>query len=174
MANMAFNTTENQTIGRELLLAYLNTGTAAAPVWSPMGRRVNDSSMEMDWGKDTSTDIWGDTHTTMKTPVITQNFDPWPMVNGDAAQKLVWDTGIRDQDAQAMCNMDVLVVHLYAGTKDTAAFAERYDSCAIEVTSFGGTGGGNIGMATNVTYGGTRTVGTAAVADGTVTFSAAA
>ena len=66
----------------------------------------------------------------------------------------------------------MLVVHLYAGTKDTAVFAERYSSCAVEPTSLGGEGGGSIGMPIEVTFGGTRTTGTASVSNGTVTFTA--
>ena len=34
MADMTFNTTSGQTIDRELLIAYLNTGESATPVWS--------------------------------------------------------------------------------------------------------------------------------------------
>ena len=66
----------------------------------------------------------------------------------------------------------MLIVHLYAGTADTAVFAERYSSCAIKTSSLGGEGGGNIGMPIDVTYGGVRTTGTAAISKGTVTFTA--
>jgi hypothetical protein len=66
--------------------------------------------------------------------------------------------------------MDVLVVHAYAGTANTAVFAERNEASSIEVTGLGGAGGGNIEMPITVTYGGDRTVGTAAMANGTVTF----
>ena len=45
-----FNTTPGQTVARELLIAYLNTGTHEEPVWSPIGKRVEDSSAEYDWG----------------------------------------------------------------------------------------------------------------------------
>ena len=61
-----------------------------------------------------------------------------------------------------------------AGTAGTATFAERYSACSVEVTSLGGEGGGNIGMATTVTYGGTRSVGTASVSNGSVTFAVGA
>ena len=53
MADIAFNTTEGQTIARELMIAYLNTGTKEAPVWSAIGKRVEDSSAEMDWSTET-------------------------------------------------------------------------------------------------------------------------
>lgn len=50
MADLTFATSEGQTIDRELLIAYLNTGTSSAPVWSAIGKRVEDSTEEMDWG----------------------------------------------------------------------------------------------------------------------------
>lgn len=174
MADTAFNTTENQAIGREMLLLFLNTGTKETPVWSPLGRRVNDSSMEYDWQEESKIDIFGETFNNMKKPIVKQSFDPWELANGDAAQLKIWETAIRDQNTQALCNMDVLVVHAYAGTADTAVFAERYPSSMIKNNSLGGAGGGNIGMPIAVTFGGTRSVGTAAVAGGTVTFKAAA
>ena len=171
--NTTFNTAENQTVARDLLVLYLNTGTSSAPVWSPIGKRVEDSSMELDWQRESKKDILGNTYNTMKKPIITQSFDPWELVNGDAAQQYVWNKAIHDQDAQALSNLDMLLVHLYAGTKDTAAFAERYAASSVEVTGLGGAGGGNIGMPITVTFGGTRTTGTAALdTEGVVTFAA--
>ena len=70
MANVTFNVNNGETIGRELLIAYLNTGTHDAPVWSPVDRRVNDSSAEYDWGNETEQDIIGNTFTSKKKPVI--------------------------------------------------------------------------------------------------------
>ena len=66
MAETTFNTTSGQPVDRELLIAYLNTGSETAPVWSPFGTRVTDSSMEYDWQEDSSKDILGTTRTTMK------------------------------------------------------------------------------------------------------------
>lgn len=166
-----FNTKENQTMGRELLILCLNTGTAEAPVWSPVGKRVSDSSMSYDWKKETSTDVLGNTHNTLSKPQITQTFDPWQLDAADKAQKLIWDTGIRDQNADALANLDALVIHKYAGTTNTAMFAERYMSCAVVPTSLGGSGGGKLAMPIEVTFGGERTVGTAAVTEGAFTFT---
>lgn len=170
MADLTFVNGENQAVARKLLVLYLNTGTKEAPVWSPVGKRVEDSSMDLDWQRETKNDILGNIYSTMKEPIITQSFDPWELANGDAAQLMIWNKAIRDHDTQALCNMDMLVVHLYAGAQD-AAFAERYDSSAVETTGLGGAGGGNIGMPITVTFGGARSVGTAKVADGTVNFS---
>lgn len=171
MADLNFNTAENQTVGRNMLVLYLNTGTKEAPVWSPIGKRVEDSSAEYDWQRETKNDVLGNTYSTMRKPVITQSFDPWELANGDTAQLYIWNKAIRDQDANALCNMDLLMVHLYAGTSKDTAFAERYDASAIEATGLGGAGGGNIGMPITATFGGNRTTGTAKVADGSVTFT---
>ena len=139
MADLIFNTTEGQTIDRELLIAYLNTGTGASPVWSAIGKRVEDSSEEMDWGQESKQDILGNTFTTMKKPTISQTFDPIPLDAGDAAAVKMWNLAVKDHDAQALANQDMMIGHFYA-TSGEAKFAERYDSCAIAVTSIGGDG----------------------------------
>ena len=165
MADLTFNTTSGQTVARELMIAYLNTGTTQSPTWSPLGKRVTDSSMEMDWGEDTVQDILGSTYTTLKKPTITQTFEPGELDAGDVAQVKIWNLAVKDQDYGALAAQDMLIVHFYAGTASTP-FAERYSACAVRPSSLGGEGGGNEGMPVDVTYGGTRTVGTASK-DGT-------
>ena len=173
MADLTFNTGSGETIDRELLVAYLNTGTGTSPVCSPLGSRVNDSSAEYDFGKETSQDILGKTRTTLKKPVITQSFDPSKLDSGDVAIVKLWNMAVKDQDVAGLAALDMLIVHMYAGTASTAMFAERYDSCAIDPTSLGGEGGGSIGMPIEVTYGGNRTKGTAAIGTGgAITFTA--
>lgn len=172
MANYNFTTMPGQTVAREMLVAYLNTGSADEPVWSAIGKRVEDSSEELDWGEQTSQDILGHTNTTMKKPTITQTFDPCPLDAGDAAQVKIWNLAFVEQNAQALTSQDMLIVHLYASAtgSNTAAFAERYSSCMVKPTGLGGEGGGNLGMPLDVTYGGVRTIGTATVSGGTVEF----
>ena len=173
MANLSFNTTSGQTVKRELLIAYLNTGTSSTPVWSPLGSRVADSSEEIDWSTETSTDILGVVRTEMKKPVITQSFDPFPLDAGDAAGVWIWNLAVKEQNYAALAAQDILIVHCYAGTADSAMFAERYPSSAIEVTGLGGEGGGTISQPINVAYGGARATGTAAITSaGVATFTA--
>ena len=161
MADLTFNTTGGQTIDRELVIAFLNTGTSSTPVWSPLGKRVEDSSMDFDWSDESTQDILGATYGTMKTPVVTQSFDPYKLDGNDAAIVKIWNLAIKDRDAQALAAQDVLLVHFYAGSAD-APFAERYSAAMIRPTGLGGEGGGNMEMPIDVTFGGTRKVGTAA------------
>lgn len=171
MADLEFSTTSGQTIARELLIAYLNTGTTSAPVWSAIGKRVEDSTAEMDWSQESKQDILGNTFTTMKKPTITQTFDPIPLDAGDASAVKLWNLAVKDHDAQALSNQDMLIAHFYA-TSGQAKFAERYSGCAVAVTSIGGDGGGDLNIATEITYGGERTLGTVAKSDSGVTFTA--
>ena len=174
MADLTFNTTANQTVNRELMILYLNTGTSNSPSWSPLGKRVEDSSMDFDWSDASSKDILGETHSTMKKPIITQSFDPYYLDSGDAAIVKLWNMAVKDQDVQALAAQDVLLVHFYAGSASTP-FAERYSSSMIKPSSLGGEGGGNMAMPFDVTFGGTRTIGTASrnATTGVVTFNAA-
>lgn len=172
MADLTFNTGAGKTIDRELLIAYLNTGTTSSPVWSAIGKRVSDSSEGLDWSEDSNTDILGQTYTDLKKPTVTQSFDPAPLDAGDTAMVKIWNMAIKDQDYTALSNQEMLIVHLYAGTENTAVFAERYSACAVRPTGLGGEGGGNVGMPVDVTYGGVRTKGTAAISGGVITFSA--
>lgn len=170
MAEYTFNTPAGQTVARELLVAYLNTGTSDAPVWSPLGKRVTDSSQEYDWSEETSQDILGNSWGTLKKPVVTQTFDPNDLDGGDAALVKIWNLAVVEQNAQALANQDMLIVHLYAGASG-AAFAERYTSCMVKPSGLGGEGGGNITMPIDVTYGGARIVGTASNTGGKITFN---
>lgn len=170
MADLTFNTTAGSVVDRKLLILYMNTATESTPVWSAVGKRVEDSSMEFDWGEETKTDIFGNVYTTMKKPTITQSFDPCELDAGDVAQQKIWNMSVKDQDAAALANQDLLVVHLYAGASESAPFAERYKSCMVKPTGLGGAA--NIGMPIDVTLGGARETGTAKVENGTVTFTA--
>ena len=166
MADYNFTTNPGETVARELLVAYLNTGTAESPVWSPLGKRVEDSSAEYDWGESTRQDILGNAWAKMKKPIITQTFEPCDLDAGDEAQKKIWQLAVVEQNAQALSNMDLLIAHLYAG------FGERYESCMVKPSSLGGEGGGNIGMPLDITYGGKRTIGSVSNTGGTIKFTA--
>ena len=110
MADLTFNTTPGQTIGREMLIAYLNTGESGSPKWAAIGKRVEDSSAEYDWQTETKVDIFGNTYTTGKKPTITQTFEPCELDADDKAQEKIWNLSIKDQNVNALMNMDMLIV----------------------------------------------------------------
>lgn len=167
-----FNTPPGQVVDRKQYLCCGNSGTYESPKWGRLGKRVEDSSAELDWGEETKKDILGDTYTTMKTPVITQTFDPCELDAGDEYQQHVWNLAVVDQDAPALCNQDLLRIHLYAVDESGGIFAERYPSSMVKPTGLGGAGGGTLTMPIDVTFGGTREVGTASVsADKVITFT---
>lgn len=171
MAELDFNTPDGQEIDRALLVFFVNVGTAQTPDWAPVGRGVEDNSLEYDWQEESKKDILGNTYNTMKTPIVSGSFDPWPMAKGDKAQKHLWNLAIKEQNAAALSKQDVLVLHKYVGESGNF-FAERYDGSQIKVTSIGGEGGGTLVLPTDVTLGGTRTTGTAKLGtDGAVTFT---
>lgn len=172
MDKYKFNTPAGQVVDRKMYLCCGNSGTASAPKWGRLGKRVEDSSSELDWGEETKKDILGDTWTTMKTPVITQTFDPCELDSGDEYQQYIWNLAVVDQDAPALCNQDLLRIHLYAVDESGNPFAERYHSCMVKPTGLGGAGGGSLTMPIDVTFGGTREKGTVSLAaDGTITFT---
>lgn len=174
MANdLSFLTPSGEAVGRELMILYMNTGTNSSPVWSPIGKRAEDSSMEMDWSKESKKDVLGNTFNSAKKPIITQTFDPCPLDAGDAAQVKLWNLAVREQNHTALMAQDLLLVHFYAGSSESAAFAERYAECSVLPTSLGGEGGGFLSMPIEVTFGGERTVGVASRgADKSITFTA--
>lgn len=173
MADTAFNTPAGQAPDRESLVAFLNVASSSGtPEWSPLGDGVTDSSMEYDWQKDSSKDIRGVTRTTVRKPIITEDFDTSRLDSGSKAITKLWNLAVKEQNPAALANQDMLVVHAYAGTEKTAAFAERYSSCTVLPTRVGGEGGGAVDMDISVTFGGTRTIGSAAIDGDTVTFTA--
>lgn len=170
-----FTAPAGKTIDRKLYLCCGNSGTYEAPVWGKVGRRVEDSSAEMDWNEESKKGIYGDTFSDMHSPIVSQSFDPLPMEGGDAFLQHIWKLAVVDQDAPALCNQDMLLIHLYAQDETGAAFAERYPASMVKPSSLGGPGGGNLEMPIDVTFGGEREIGTAVVAaDGTITFTKAA
>jgi hypothetical protein len=175
MPDATFNTPENQTIAREQLICCINVATYSSPTWAVIGTHVEDSSIEFDWGEETSQDILGITHSTMKKPTLTQSFDGVKLYEGDAAYEHIWTEAIKQQNPQALANEDMLIVHLYADSA-AAPFAERYPSSMVKPTSIGGEGGGFIEMPFDATYGGEREVGTATkdAETGAITFTKAA
>lgn len=165
----AFNLDSGQKAERNLLIAYANTGTSETPVWEAMGLGVEDSSIEFDFGEETKTDILGKTSTNLSAPTRKQSFEPCEIREGSALQLKLYNI-IRNERWSELMNMDLLIVHYYVGT--TGSFeAERFTGSTIVPQSLGGSK--TLDMPYDVIYGGDHALGTAAIASGVVTFTAA-
>ena len=88
MADLTFNTPAGQTIDRELIIAYLNTGSTSSPTWSPFGKRVEDSSAEYDWSEETVRDILGSKPEAVEDPRRMEKNVFYIQVNNGTNQQL--------------------------------------------------------------------------------------
>lgn len=163
----AFNLTAGTKAERKLLITCVNVGTSAAPEWETLGVGVEDSSIEFNLEEETKTDIIGRTSTTISKPQRKQSFDPYTIMEGSKLQIKLYNI-IRYERWSELANMDMLLVHTYVGTAG-AYEAERFTGSAVNPQSLGGSG--TLDMPIDVTFGGEHTLGTAAIADGVVTFT---
>lgn len=157
---------------REMMITYLKTGsTTDTPVWSPMGAKVTDSNIEYDWSIENNTDILGNAYTTAKTAQMTQSFSGSEIVAGDEVMNHLVDLAVVQKNAAKLVNQDCLIVHTYLKNSDGEAFAERYPASSVVPTTLGGEGGAALVTDIDVSYGGARSIGSATVSDGVVTFT---
>ena len=172
MAEYTITTTgEGVSATREMMIAYLNTGTADSPVWSPMGAKVTDSNIEYDWSIEKNTDILGNAYTTAKTAQMAQSFSGSEIVAGDEVMNHLVNLAVVQKSAVQLVNQDCLIVHTYLKDSSGKSFAERYPSSSVVPTTLGGEGGAALVTDIDVTYGGARSIGSATVEDGVVTFT---
>lgn len=149
-----------EAVSRDLMVTYINTGTGEAPVWSAMGRTVEDSSVDYDYSQESKTDILGETHVTAKTPTTTQTFSGNNLLAGDAVLNHILDMTVVRRSVSEALNQDLLIAHLYLTDGEGNAFAERWKSSSVLLTTNGGAGGDMLASDIEVTYGGAREPGT--------------
>lgn len=164
-------TGEGVSATREMMITFINTGTAEAPVWAAMGAKVTDSSIDYDWSVESSTDILGNSYSSAKTAQMSQTFGGSEIIAGDAVMNHLVDLAVVQKNAPKLMNQDCLIVHTYLKNEDEKTFAERYPASAVLPTTIGGEGGAALVTDIDVTYGGARATGTAEkTADG-ITFT---
>lgn len=156
---------------REMMITYLNTGIADAPVWSAMGAKVTDSNIDYDWSLENSTDILGHSYAKAKTAQMTQSFGGSEIIAGDEVMEHLVDLAIVQKNAAMLMKQDCLIVHIYLQDESGATFAERYPASAVLPVTIGGEGGGALVTDIDVTYGGARTKGTAKKVEGAIQFT---
>lgn len=152
----AFNLTAGQQAARNLFTVWLNVGTTAAKDWACVGKGVEDSSMEITIDKETTTDILGVTRTKINALQRSMSFDSMTL-EGDDEILLKLHNLLYADDQTALSNMEVMVVHGYAGAAGSYE-AELYPQSTVTPTSWGGTA--TVDVAVDIDFGGTKAKGT--------------
>lgn len=156
---------------REMMITYLNTGSADAPVWSAMGAKVTDSNIDYDWSLENSTDILGNSYAKAKTAQMTQSFGGSEIIAGNSVMNHLVDLAVVQKNAAKLVKQDCLIVHTYLQDGEKRTFAERYPESAVIPTTLGGEGGAALVTDIDVTYGGARVVGYAVKTESGVEFN---
>lgn len=157
-------------IKRSLFATFLNTGTSETPVWSRMGKGI--TSQNLSYNPNVTTEQYIDEDNAYSS------VDSYaPSVDGTQTcykgePVFTYIDALRQSRAVGSAlETEVLFVYLYDGT-ETAYKAEK-NACVIQLGEFGGDGGGSVQLTYTIGLNGDPVLGTAAIADGTVTFTAA-
>lgn len=171
MANATdFNVGSGVKAARKLLLTFVDVGDSSTPEWELVGRGVEESALELNPNTETVTDITGVTDTSVTKWEPNQSFDPNTVRGGSKLNfKLhkIW----QNKTPELLSQFDVLIVYAYLG-ESTAFEAELQKNCTINITSIGGSA--YVDMPIEIAYSNDITKGTAAIANGVPTFTAAA
>ena len=177
----AFNmTTTGDAAKREAFSLWYNdrasgSGTLSSPVWELVGYKLESSDMGIDYETDeTKKDILGNTFVNLSGANRSFDLSTWNIIQGSKLQVDAMNA-LRYEKEGGMAYLesggDFCLVHHYAGTSGSAMLAERYKACSIKPTRLGGDGGANLTTDITVVLGGTKEIGTAAIAAGVMTFT---
>ena len=157
-------------VKRSDLMAFLNTGTKEAPVWSKMGKGITSQVLSYNPATTSETYIDEDSATTNLDSYSVNIATPQTAYAGNVVFDYV--DGLRQNRAiGADAETEVLLVYAYAKTTDNTFKAER-NRAVLQIDDFGGEGGGSVVLNYTVNLNGDPEIGTAKIEGGTVTFTA--
>lgn len=163
------NVAENQKVDRKLEMHFVNMGTSDAPVWEILGYGVEDATTSFNHDVSTIVDILGIAHTEVSAAKPQLDLDPMNIRGGQKLSAKLLDIERRNAVAE-LSQFEVLNVHAYLGA-DAAFLAELHKNCTIVPQSLGGSS--YVGMPLNVHLSNDKVLGTATIAEGAATFTAA-
>lgn len=163
------NLPANQKADRKLEMHYVNIGTTGAPEWEILGYGVEDASMSYNHDVSTTADILGISHTEVSAAKPQLDLDPYNIRGGDKLSAKLLDIERRNAVSE-LSQFEVLNVHAFLGADSFDA--ELHTGCTIVPQSLSGSS--YVGMPLNVHLSNQKTLGTATIAAGKVTFSPAA
>ena len=158
-------------IKRSLFATFINTAPGGkAPTWARMGKGITSQNISYNPNVTTEQYIDEDSATSSVDSYAPSLDGTQTCYKGEPVFEYI--DGLRQSRAVGSAlETEVLFVYLYTGAE--GAFKAEKNKCVIQLGEYGGDGGGNVTMTYTIGLNGDPVVGTAAIADGTVTFTEA-
>ncbi len=157
-------------IKRSKFAEFLNTTPGSTPTWARIGKGVSENTISYNANVVTETFIHEDNASNSVDSYAPQIPVTQYAYKGDPVFDYV--DGLRKKRATGSeCETQLLMVYIYDTDDDQTYVAER-NEVAIQVDTYGGTGGERNQIGYNILFNGDPTTGTATITDGTPTFTA--
>jgi hypothetical protein len=156
-------------IKRSLFATFLNTGDGATETWSRMGKGITSQNISYNPNVTTEQYIDEDNAYSSVDSYAPSLDGTQTCYKGDPVFEYI-DNLRQERAVGSKLETEVLFVYMYAG--ESGSFKAEKNKCVIQLGEYGGDGGGNITMTYTIGLNGDPVVGTAAVTDGSVTFTA--
>ena len=154
-------------IKRSLFATFLNTG-GETEVWSRMGKGITSQNISYNPNVTTEQYIDEDNATSSVDSYAPSLDGTQTCYKGDPVFEYI--DGLRQNRAVGTAlETEVLFVYMYAG--ESGSFKAEKNKCVVQLGEYGGDGGGNVTMTYTIGLNGDPVIGTAAVANGSVTFT---
>lgn len=164
------NLTSGKKADRKLDMIFVNVGTSSAPDWELQGRGIEDAAVEFSHDVEQTTDILGITDTTVSAAKPEMTFDAYTIRGGQKLTAKLLDYE-RESDVGSMGLFEILHVHCFLGEGTDGPFtAEKHTGCTIVPTSLGGSDYVDMGLEMHLSN--DKTLGTATITNGEVSFTA--
>ena len=158
-------------IKRSLFATFINTtpGTGA-PTWAKMGKGITSQTISYNPNVTTEQYIDEDSAYSSVDSYAPSLDGTQTCYKGEPVFEYI--DGLRQSRAVGSAlETEVLFVYLYSGTE--GAYKAEKNKCVIQLGEYGGEGGGNVQLTYTIGLNGDPVAGTAAVANGSVTFTEA-
>lgn len=141
MAVEQFNLATNQRAERKKFLTVVEwtemNGTTPVTQRELLGRRTEDSSLEMNNDIQQSTDILGITYTDVNKTQPQQDFDPYLVLGGSKLGAFLYDK-VRRNALSEYSSFKVYLIAGFIGDSTNGFATTMHEDCTITVNSIGG------------------------------------
>ena len=167
-----FNLQNGERAERKLLITVAEwtetNGTTTDTKREILGRRTEDSSIELNPDIQTSTDILGNNYTDVNKTQPQQDFDPFLILGGSRLAAILNDCRRRNALSE-LSQFTIYVISAFQGNSVDGYECEKQEDCTIAVNSIGGDA--NVNMPISVYYSNKITTGKVDKLDDTFVFT---